>query len=92
MSADQPEETRLELAKGYLAEYLADEDGHGDRSQIWFGQLGEYVMQLPLGDEVIAKAAVWTASLAVMVADRPVAGPDHGARGAGAGSCCCGSR
>jgi len=57
--ASQPDETRLEEAKSYLAEYLADEDIHGDQSQIWFGELGDYVLQLPLDNQLIARSAAY---------------------------------
>jgi hypothetical protein len=59
VTIDEPDETRLELARGYLAEYLADEDTFGGESHIWFGQLGEYVEQLALDDELIAKATIY---------------------------------
>jgi hypothetical protein len=45
--ASQPGETRLKEARSYLAECVADEDTHGGRSQIWFDQLSDYVLQLP---------------------------------------------
>lgn len=32
MTTDKPGQTRLELARGYLAEYLADEDIFGGES------------------------------------------------------------
>lgn len=59
MMASEPDETRLEEARGYLAEYLADEDIHGGESRSWFGELAEYVMQLPLGDPLITRAVVY---------------------------------
>jgi hypothetical protein len=59
VTPDEPDETRLELARGYLAEYLADEDIFGGKSHVWFVQLGEYVEQLALDDELIVKAAIY---------------------------------
>ena len=59
MTIDEADETRLELARGYLAEYLADEEIHGDEAKLWFERLGKYVEQLPLDDEVIAKSVVY---------------------------------
>jgi hypothetical protein len=40
---------------------FADEDIHGDQSQIWFGELtlGDYVLQLPLDDQLIARSAAY---------------------------------
>jgi hypothetical protein len=57
--ASEPDETRLEKARGYLAEYLADEDIHGGGSRSWFGELGKYVMRLPLDDQLVTRAAVY---------------------------------
>jgi hypothetical protein len=59
VTPDEPDETRLELARGYLAEYLADEDIFGGKSHVWFVQLGEYVEQLAPNDELIVKAAIY---------------------------------
>jgi hypothetical protein len=60
VTIDEPDETRLGLARGYLAEYSADEDIFGGKSHVWFVQLGEYVeQQLALDDELITKAAIY---------------------------------
>lgn len=59
MMASEPDDTRLDDAKGYLADYLADEEIHGVESQIWFGELGDYVLQLPLDDQLIARSALY---------------------------------
>jgi hypothetical protein len=55
----EPDETRLEEARGYLAEYLADEDIHGGESRSWFGELAEYAMQLPPDDPLITRTVVY---------------------------------
>ena len=59
MTTAEAEGTRLELARGYLAEYLADEEIRGHEAKLWFEQLGKYVEQLPLNDELISKAAIY---------------------------------
>lgn len=59
MMASAPDNTRLEEARDYLADYLVDEDIHGDESRDWFEELGEYVTRLPLDDQLIVKAAVY---------------------------------
>jgi hypothetical protein len=59
MMASAPDDTWLDEARGYLSDYLADEEIHGNESQEWFGELGEYVARLPLDDQLITKAAVY---------------------------------
>lgn len=47
-------EERLEAARGYLSDYLSDEDCHGDDSTEWFDA---HVASLPLEDPRIAESA-----------------------------------
>jgi hypothetical protein len=54
-----PDEQRLEEARGYLADYLYDEDIHGEESQDWFAELGNYVEELLPDDPLILKAATY---------------------------------
>ena len=47
---------RLDAARGYLADYLSDEDCHGDESTEWFSGLCRYVNELPLTDPLVVRA------------------------------------
>jgi len=59
MTSDPDEKQGLEAARGYLADFLRDEEFHGTESEDWFVELGEYVDQLPLEDVLIMRAAVY---------------------------------
>jgi hypothetical protein len=59
VKSDPPDPSRLEQARDYLADFLYDEDFHGDAGQDWFIELSGYVDQLSADDPLIVKAAVY---------------------------------
>jgi hypothetical protein len=51
------DEDRLDQARGYLGDYLGDEEWFGGESRDWFLALDAYVQALPLDDPRIVEAA-----------------------------------
>jgi hypothetical protein len=50
---------RLEDARSYLADWLGDEDIHGEASLAWFAGLADYARELPLSHPLTRRAAVF---------------------------------
>jgi hypothetical protein len=50
---------RLVAGRGYLADYLHDEEWHGKESEEWFSALADYVDSLTLSDDLIVRATAY---------------------------------
>lgn len=50
---------RVEDARSYIADWLGDEDFHGEESLAWFSNLADYARELPLNHLLTRPAAVF---------------------------------
>lgn len=56
MAEDYFPHNRLDDARGYLADFLGDEECHGERSFGWFNELRSYIEGMSLNDPLIVES------------------------------------